>query len=131
MTGDRIALTVPARSDYAKTVRLTAAALASRMGMTYEEVDEVRMAAEEAFVYATDTLAEDGEVAFVFTVSSDELGIDVALGAEEPASGEDAERNTAYATFILESVCDTLEFVSDETGAHLRLAKRVGSVDAD
>ncbi len=131
MTGDRITLTVPARSDYAKTVRLTAAALASRMGMTYEEVDEVRMAAEEAFVYASDTLLDDGEVEFVFTVTDDALGIDVALGDEEPASDEDAERNTAYATFILESVCDTLEFVSDDTGAHLRLVKRAGSVDAD
>ena len=53
---DRITLTVPSRSEYARTVRMTAAALASRMGMSFDDVEDVRMAAEEAFVYAADSL---------------------------------------------------------------------------
>jgi serine/threonine-protein kinase RsbW len=131
MAHDRITLTVPAKSEYAKTVRMTAAALVSRTGMTYDEVDDVRMAAEEAFVYAVDTLPEDAEVRFVFTIADDVVSIDVPLGSEEPGSDEEAERRAAYATFILASVCDSYEFVSDDTGAHLRLLKRVGARDAD
>ena len=131
MAIDRITLTVPAKSEYAKTVRMTAAALVSRMGMNFDDVEDVRMAAEEAFVYAVDTLPEDAEVRFEFSVTDDELKIDVPLGSEDPSSDEEADRRAAYATFILESVCDSYGFESDEDGAHLRLTKRVGGADVD
>ena len=131
MTKDRITLTVPAKSEYSKTVRMTAAALVSRMGMTYDDVEDVRMAAEEAFVYATETLPEGAEVRFDFTVAEDEIVIDVGLGAESPETDEETERRASYATFILQSVCDSYEFASDENGAHLRLTKRVGVGDGD
>jgi serine/threonine-protein kinase RsbW len=132
MSQDRITLTVPAKSEYAKAVRMTAAAIVSRMGMTYDEVDDVRMAAEEAFVYATETVPEGAEVHFEFLVADDLVSIDVSLGSENPeADTEEAERRASYATFILQSVCDSYEFVSDESGAHLRLTKRAGVGDGD
>jgi serine/threonine-protein kinase RsbW len=131
MAEDRITLTVPARSEYAKTVRMTAAALVSRMGMNYDQVDDVRMAAEEAFVYATETLEEGADVRFEFLVGDDAVSIDVGLGTEDLDSDEDTERRASYATFILQSVCDSYEFSSDENGAHLRLVKRVGVGDGD
>lgn len=130
MAKDQITLIVPAKSEYVKTVRMTAAALASRVGMSYDEVEDVRMAADEAFVYASDTLTDEAKIRFVFTLGSEDIEIDVGLGVEEPLSGEDSDRSVAYATFILESVCDRYEFVSDENGAHLRLFKRAGGTDA-
>lgn len=130
MPTDRITLSVPAKSDYAKTVRMTAAALVSRMGMTYDEVDDVRMAAEEAFVYAVDTLAEEAPVSFDFLLADEELTMEVCLGAEPDVSDEEVERRTSYATFILQSVCDRYDLVSDEQGHRiLRLVKRAGSGD--
>jgi serine/threonine-protein kinase RsbW len=130
MAKDQITLIVPAKSEYARAVRMTAAALASRIGMTYEEVEDVRMAADEAFVYASDTLSADAEIRFLFILGEEDIEIDVGLGVEQPNSDEDSDRNVAYATFILESVCDTYEFASDENGAHLRLFKRAGGIDA-
>ena len=130
MAKDEITLIVPAKSEYAKTVRITAAALASRIGMTYEEIEDVRMAADEAFVYASDTLSAEAEIRFGFTIGDDDIEIDVGLGVEEPRLDEDSEASVAYATFILESVCDRYEFVSDENGAHLRLYRRAGGIDA-
>jgi serine/threonine-protein kinase RsbW len=130
MSPDRVTLTVPARGEYARTVRMTASALATRLGMTFEEVEEVRMAAEEAFVYASDTLPEGADIAFVFGMQADALTIDVALGTGHVEASEDAEDSASYAAFILDAVCDSVEFVSDETGAHLRLAKAAGGVDA-
>jgi serine/threonine-protein kinase RsbW len=131
MASDRITLCVPARGEYAKTVRMTAAALVSRMGMTYDEVDDIRMAAEEAFVYAVDTLTDDAQVCFDFTLTDKEVVIVVPVGSQDPNSDEEAERRAAYATFILESVCDFYEFANDDSGAHLRLIKRVGTGDGD
>ena len=131
MPSDHITLTVPARSEFAKTVRLTAAALAGRVDMSYEDVEDVRMAAEEAFVYAVDTLPAGVDVRFEFTVGDGSITIDVPLGPERTAIDEEAERAAAYAVFILESVCDEYEFVTGENGAHLRLVKHAGSVDAE
>jgi serine/threonine-protein kinase RsbW len=131
MANDLITLTVPARSEYARTVRMTAAALVGRTEMTYDDVEDVRMAAEEAFVYAVDTLPEGADVCFQFRLGANSIEIGVPLGADRAFSDEETERAAAYAVFILESVCDEYEFTSDESGAHLRLLKRAGSADAD
>ncbi|HET6351967.1 MAG TPA: ATP-binding protein [Coriobacteriia bacterium] len=131
MTNDCIYLTVPAKAEYAKTVRMTAAALVSRMGMTYDEVDDVKMAAEEAFIYAVDTLAEDAEVRFTFELADEALEILVVLGGEADVSDDEVERRTSYATFILESVVDGYELLTDESGTKcMRLHKTAGGVDA-
>lgn len=131
MLDDRITLTVPARGEYAKIVRMTAAALVSRMSMTIDDVDDIRMAAEEAFVYAADTVAEGNPVTFVFDIGEDEITLTVPLGSEVQLTDEEVERRTSYATFILESVCDNFELATGEDGtAVLRILKRSGTVDA-
>jgi serine/threonine-protein kinase RsbW len=130
MHSDRITLTVPARGEFARVVRMTAAALVSRMGMSYDEVDDVRMAAEEAFVYAVDTLPEHAEVGFEFVLGDDTIDMDVTLGGEPDVSDEEVERRTTYAMFILESVCDSYELATDADGRRsLRLHKRAGTAD--
>lgn len=125
MSVDRISLSVPARAEYAKTVRMTASALVSRLGMTYDEVDDVRIAAEEAFVYAVDHAPESAEVNLVFTIGTDAFEVRVALTPGSRVADEDAERRAAYATFILQSVCDHYELSSDETGSYLKLIKQI------
>jgi len=131
MPHDSITLTVPARGEYAKTVRMTAASLVSRMGMAYDEVDDVRIAAEEAFVYASDTVEPGEPITFQFELGTDCIAINVPLGSQMHMSDEEFERRASYATFILESVCDSFELVSDEEGrASLRLLKRSGIIDA-
>jgi len=130
MHNETVTLIVPARSEYAKTVRMTAATLVSRTDMNYDEVEDVRMAADEAFVYAVETLAPGADVRFEFQVIGDLLTIDVSLGTGQRNTTEEAERSATYATFILESVCDSYQFVSDDSGAHLRLTKQAGTVHA-
>ncbi len=129
MSSDRILITVPARSAYAKMLRMTAAALSARLGMSYDEVEDVRVAAEEAFLYAADTVAEGSDLTFAITLTDDAIAIEVGLGSEV-LDDEEVERRASYATFILEAVCDRFELVSDATGvASLRLYKRLGHVD--
>ncbi len=123
MSTDRINLTVPARPEYAKTVRMTASALVSRIGLTYDEVDDVRVAAEEAFIYAVDHCGTTAEVAMEFILSTEALTLRVALGDASRVADEDGERSAAYATFILQSVCDRFEMGTDERGLHLTLVK--------
>lgn len=123
MASDRITLTVPARGEYAKTVRMTAAELASRLGMSYDEVDDVRIAAEEAFVYASDCVGEDDRVTFEFTVTPGTL--EIAVGPMPDRRGGDGPGvSEGYAEFILRSVCDEFEIQRVDEGCTLRLCRR-------
>jgi serine/threonine-protein kinase RsbW len=131
MAHDTITLTVPARPEYAKAVRMTASALVSRSGLSYDEVDDVRIAAEEAFVYAADHATDSGTVSMEFDKSPEHFEIRVLLGNGDRITTEDAERRAAYATFILQSVCDRFEMSSDETGTHLRVVKNLPTESDD
>lgn len=126
MDNDRITLTVPARGEYAKTVRMTAAELASRLGMSYDEVDDVRIAAEEAFVYASDCVGEDADVTFQFMVGAGVL--EIAVGPmPAPADDDGSDVSKGYAEFILQSVCDEFEIVQSAEGCTLRLCRRAAA----
>ena len=46
MTGD-VRLVVPASPEYLRLVRLTAAGMASRLGFTFDEVEDLRIAVDE------------------------------------------------------------------------------------
>jgi len=129
MSTDRISLTVPARPEFAKTVRMTASALVSRTGLNYDEVDDVRIAAEEAFVYAVDHSDVTTEITLEFDLSDESLSIRVSLDDASRVADEDGERRAAYATFILQSVCDRFEMSSDERGPHLTLVKTLPPID--
>ncbi|MHB1324279.1 MAG: ATP-binding protein [Coriobacteriia bacterium] len=122
MSKDRITLTVPARGDFARTVRMAAAELAARMGMSYEEVDDVRMAVEEAFVYACERMDEDRDVTFAFTVGNGELSAEV--GPLPACDAGEGAATGSYAEFILQSVCDEFSIDDDGETCILRMTRR-------
>ncbi len=125
MSKDRITLTVPARGDFARTVRMAAAELAARMGMSFEEVDDVRMAVEEAFVYACERMEEDLDVTFTFTVGDAELSAEVGpLPARDAGEGAATGALESYAEFILQSVCDEFSIDDDGETCILRMTRR-------
>jgi len=131
MSADRISLTVPSRPEYAKAVRMTASALVSRMGATYDDLDDVRIAAEELFVYSCDHAGEEADILIEFLLDDDEVTMSVRLPAGSRATDEDAERRAAYATFILQSVCDHYELTSDLEGQYLKVRKRLAAEPDD
>jgi serine/threonine-protein kinase RsbW len=125
MAPEQVTLTVPARGEYARTVRMTASELAVRLGMPYDRVEDVRMAADEAFVYACGRTPPTGTVVFQFEITDDALTMCVGPIAADPGSEaplEDAPGR--YASFILEAVCDTFIVEPADDGARLRIVKR-------
>lgn len=131
MSKDRVTLTVPARGEYARTVRMTAAELAARLGMSYDEVDDVRMAAEEAFVYACDCAGESADVTFAFILDDGSLHIEVGPLPLccAPEGGHVASES--YAEFILQSVCDEFAIEHEAGACTLRLCRRAAAIGAD
>ena len=121
MAQETIRLCVPAQADYARSVRMLAANLAVVCGMSVDDVEDVRMAAEEGFVYSCATGVDECEVEF--SASGDGIEMAFALGEETPAEDDAAG---AYARLILAAVCDEFEVV----GPHLTLRKVAGDADA-
>lgn len=44
---DEVALSLPARTEYVRLARVTASGLASRIGFSYDEVEDLRLAVDE------------------------------------------------------------------------------------
>jgi len=131
MGKDRVTLTVPARGEYARTVRMTAAELAARIGMSYDEVDDVRIGAEEAFVYACECAGDSAEVTFSFTVEDGVLSAEVGPLPASCAPEDGQAAFEGYAEFILRSVCDEFEIRRDEGSCTLKLSRRASCPEGD
>ncbi len=115
-----VALTVPAAPDYARVVRMAAATLAASAGLGVDDVEDVRMAAEEGFVYACAT--DQSAVDMTFAREGDELTMYFSLG-EEPEEAEDDESLDLVAA-LLEAICE--DFGTDEDGETLVLVLKSG-----
>ena len=76
---EAIELAVAPDPRLARLVRMTAANVAALSSMSVDRIEDIRMAAEEAFIYACGAAAD--KVAFRFEVDPAHVAIDVELGA--------------------------------------------------
>ncbi|WP_072371608.1 ATP-binding protein [Thermophilibacter mediterraneus] len=117
MAEKNVSLCVPAEADFARSVRMTASTLAVCCDMSVEDVEDVRMIAEEGFVYACATAPE--RVSVTFSLEGSTMGIDFELGEREPA-----DESIDLVEVLLSAVCDV--FSVSEDGRVLHLVKRAG-----
>ena len=121
MSDTNVSLAVPAQADFARTVRMLAANLAVVGGMSVDDVEDVRMAAEEGFVYSCATGIDTCRISFVVEPGS--VSMEFGLG-EGKLDADDT--SGAYVELILAAVCDEFE----AKDGVLRLTKRAGAADA-
>jgi serine/threonine-protein kinase RsbW len=78
---DYIEIKIPAKPDYVGVIRLTLSGITSRMGFTYEEIEDIKIAISEACTNAIQhAYSEDegGEVVIGFAIYPDKLEMMVA-----------------------------------------------------
>ncbi|MHA6259818.1 anti-sigma B factor RsbW [Sporosarcina sp. CAU 1771] len=78
---DYIEVRVPAKAQYVGVARLTISGLASRMGFTYEDIEDLKIAASEAITNAVQHAYkehEDGEIVVGCAIFKDKLEIMVS-----------------------------------------------------
>lgn len=114
-----IKLTVPAEAEYARAVRMTAASLGVVCEMSVEDIEDIRMAAEEAFVVSCATKPDTCDIRFGLDGGS--LSMDFSLGEHDPAEGSDAEALQALdlAELLLEAVSDECDYSEDGSALHV------------
>jgi serine/threonine-protein kinase RsbW len=117
---DEVRLAVPAMPEFLRLARVTAAGLASRLGFSFDEVEDLRLAIDELCYGLTGSSGRDGTVQVRFVLGSDSLLVEgeghFAL-AVEPALSDLSE-------VILSALVDEHELGIGPNGPMFRLLKR-------
>lgn len=104
----RISLAVTCDAHLARLVRMTAANVATLSNMSVERVEDIRMAAEEAFIYAC-SAAPGSSLTVEFDVDPAHVAMAFRLEAPTFPEPDGSDPAAAYMDLILGSVCDTFE----------------------
>jgi anti-sigma regulatory factor (Ser/Thr protein kinase) len=86
---DRITLTVPAASAAVRIARASAAALATRAGFTYREVEELQLAVGEGAALLAPEPDGDGTLCITFELQPDGVRVELHLVDPGSAGGDD------------------------------------------
>lgn len=113
-----ISLTVASDPHLARLVRMTAANVAMLSSMSVDRVEDIRMAAEEAFIFAC-SVTPESSVRIDFAVDGDHVGMVFSL--DEDNAIEPDDQVSAYAELILASVCDSYEKIESPLALKLEL----------
>jgi len=123
-TGGDVRLTVPAAPEYLRLVRLTAAGLASRLGFTFDEVEDLRIAVDELCFHLLgdvddELTGEPRRMALVYSAGPDSITITGRTGATG-----DAPEPSDLSEQILDALVDEHEVSSIDGMITFRLKKQ-------
>ena len=127
LTGDDdgVRLTVPASSDYLRTVRLVAADAAVRAGLDCHEVEDFRIAVDE--VCHLLMASTDHPVSVMFDVVGDQV---IARGSARGREGAAPRVLDDLSQTIVRSVADEYETANVGSDVTFRVAKHARSTNA-
>jgi serine/threonine-protein kinase RsbW len=146
---DFIEMTIPAEPEYVGVVRLTASGVSNRMGYSYDDIEDIKVAISEACTNAVNHAYkkyEDGKIKIGFGVYEDRLEIMVVDRGESfdfqavykdlgPFSGETSVEQMSeggLGLFLIETLMDKVE-ISGDSGVVVMMTKNLhkGGVKKD
>ncbi|MBA5716800.1 anti-sigma B factor RsbW [Bacillus subtilis] len=144
---DYIEMKVPAQPEYVGIIRLTLSGVASRMGYTYDEIEDLKIAVSEACTNAVQhAYKEDktGEVSIRFGVFEDRLEIIVAdegdsfdfdqkqqdLGPYTPSHTVDQLSEGGLGLYLMETLMDEVR-VQNHSGVTVAMTKYLNGERVD
>ena len=122
MPADEIRLSVPATPEFLRLARVAASGVASRLGFTYDEVDDLRLAIDELCFALTGGKGQEGWLITRYAASGEDLEVrataTLSVDGPLPALSE-------LSTAILAALVDEHEVYQDDRGRpSFRLVKR-------
>jgi serine/threonine-protein kinase RsbW len=118
MAATQVTLVIPAAPDFLRLARLASTDAGSRVGLDYEEIDDLRMAVSE-MCHLLIGEGWPGSVTLCFTIEPDVISVDGDTpGPVPPAIAND------FTAVILDTVTDSHELTEDGDGRHFRIVKR-------
>jgi serine/threonine-protein kinase RsbW len=116
-----IQLTIPAEPDFLRLARLTAADVGSRVGLTFEEIDDLRIAVDELCFAVVDGL-DDAVLDLQFRLGEGEVAVEgiCEVGASTPSVSP-----TELAATIVAAVVDDFGVTTTDGTRRFWLSKRI------
>ena len=121
--GEEVRLTMPATPQLLRVARLTAAALASRLGFSFDEIEDVKIAVDELCFALVGSKGRDGNLTLVYRLREQRLEI-AGEGVFSTGEGEQAPTPSELSAQILAAVVDEHELSRDGNTMRFRLVKR-------
>jgi serine/threonine-protein kinase RsbW len=115
-----VRLSVPGSLEYVRVVRLTAAAVAARVGFDIEEIEDLRVAVDELASVVIEA-GSGAEITFLFSNLGDAFVIEGSAAVVSDISIDDLSRQ------ILTVVVDDFQIEATEGVARFRATKRPSS----
>jgi hypothetical protein len=126
-TTDQIRLALPAEAEYGRLARITAAGLALRMGFSYAEIEDLRLAIDETLILLLQADDGSGVVTLVFDPSPEAIIIDATTTARESLTDTEAlERFTS----IVAPIVSNASVEAPSATVHLVVERHAGTGDA-
>jgi hypothetical protein len=118
---EQIRLALPAEPEYGRLARITTSNLALRLGFSFPEIDDLRLAVDETVILLLRPEGVSGEITLTFTVETTGLVIDAVstAGTDQPWIDQGA---LGRFEAIVGDTVDAYEV--DESGHHVHLVKR-------
>lgn len=137
---DLIELTIPAKADYVGVVRLAISGIATRMGFSYDDIEDLKLAVAEACTNAVHHAyrGEGGEISICCNLYVDRLEIEIIdqgcsfdVSAVEAQAGPingripyHALRERGLGLYLMKSLMDRVEIKGDN-GVVVTLTKYI------
>jgi hypothetical protein len=118
---DEVRLVVPARPEFLRLARVTAAGLAGRLGFSYDDIEDLRLAIDELCFGLTGPTGRHGTVELVYSMEDGMLAVDghgLFLENIVPIGLTDLSK------VILSALVDEHDLTSSADGPRFRLVKR-------
>ncbi len=117
---DEVRLAVPARPEFVGLARVTAAGLASRLGFTFDQVEDLRLAIDEMCFGLTGTKGKDGILELRFLLSPEGL----TVHGEGTFSPPGPVHLSELSKVILDALVDEHSISDGADGPRFRLMKK-------
>lgn len=118
---DIVELRLPADGAYLSVLRTATAGLAARLDFTLDEIEDLRIAVDEACALLLADVAEDGELNCVFSLSPEALSVTVSA----PSRTGRLPRRHTFAWTVLTALAGEVDAaISDDGLLSINLLKR-------
>lgn len=117
-----VTVTVPARPDYVRVLRAVAAGVAARLDFTYDRIEDLRIAVDEAC--ATLLGLPSGGTTLTFQMNSDDAGAEIVVSSDAAiAAGgwPPPEVHKSLSWRVLTGLVQQAEFDRTDRGPAIRL----------
>jgi serine/threonine-protein kinase RsbW len=107
--GDTVEMRTPADVVYVSTLRLTAASLAARCDLTIDDIEDLRLAVDEACALLLPHAKPDAVLTARFVLHSGRLEVETAVPVAEPAEPD----RSGFAWTVLDALASHVDVRSD------------------